>query len=477
MNKLKFKNIFLILVCISIVGLIYIFPVLGDDLLHGSVGNGINFMEGVNGRYLGNFFGINLSSNILLRTIIKSFILVAITYLIYRNVSEKKDKNLLILATLLILIMPKEIFRQIIVNTSGFCNYVFPIFGILLILFSHFKLLNKSCSKIFCLPLLILGFVNSLFVEHVTIYNLMLCIYLLIYSIHNKKNRLLYLFYTIGSILGSFLMFSNPIYLTSFLGTDNYRSITPIKELITKFCEIVDSAFYQNIIIVIILFIISIIIIRKFTLNKFNCINKYILSYNCIFASFYFIDLINPNWYIFNSTEIHYYVKIILTILFYISLIIITITSNFHKKEKHFLLLNLISYLLIMAPLLLVNPIGPRCYFAGYIFVILFILKIFTIMINNNLIDIKLIEIFSICFIIVTIFFYYDIYVTIYNSSEKRINNIISQISEGATEVDFPSLPYNEYLHGAEVCPEYNVNVYKIYYNIDPTIKFISSGC
>ena len=130
------NNYMLILSVVFILVLMFIFPLLGDDLLHGKVGVGIEFMSGVNGRYLGNLFGINLSSSLLLRVIIKTAVFIGIIYLI-KIISKKKNSLYYLLILSLLLFMPKEIFRQVIVNSSGFGNYVVPTIGILTIIYIH----------------------------------------------------------------------------------------------------------------------------------------------------------------------------------------------------------------------------------------------------------------------------------------------------------------------------------------------------
>ncbi len=73
--------------------------------------------------------------------------------------------------------------------------------------------------------------------------------------------------------------------------------------------------------------------------------------------------------------------------------------------------------------------------------------------------------------------FYFSIYGEIYKVSKNRLDTIKSAIDSGEESVEFVELPYMEYLHGAEICPDYNEKVYRIYYKIDDSIQFVKRSC
>lgn len=475
---IKYSNIlFIVMIILSVMGLMFIFPLLGDDLLHGNVGNGLFFMEGINGRYLGNLFGINLSSNLLLRVIVKSFVVLSITYLIYK-VSQSKEKSLLYLTFLLLFIMPKEYFRQIIVNTSGFGNYVIPMVGILLIINFHLNC-PKENKLFYGILLFIVGISNSLFVEHVTIYNILLSVYLLIYSLVKKKDKISYFSYFFGSLVGTVLMFSNPIYTTSFVGADNYRSLTPFGKMLDKFFIIVSDSFYSNFLLVLFFIFLAFVLIKF--INKESKLNTVFSKISTllitIFSVYYLLDYTNSSWVLFGSEEVEFYFEGILTLLFYLNFIYLVCASTFIKEDKYRLSLFLISFLIIMGPLLVVNPIGPRCYFNGYIFLILFIIQLLKILNDLKFITLQKCTLIVCTAILLIILYYYNIYGMIYVESNKRIELINNEIKKGSQYVEFNNLPYMDYLHGAETCPEYNEKVFRIYYNIDDDIVFVKEGC
>lgn len=61
--------------------------------------------------------------------------------------------------------------------------------------------------------LALLGFANTLIVEHLTIYNVILAIYVIVLAlIKFRKIFIQYIAYFIGTIAGTALMFSNSVY-------------------------------------------------------------------------------------------------------------------------------------------------------------------------------------------------------------------------------------------------------------------------
>lgn len=462
----------IILCTVSLIVLMGILPILGDDLLHGTVGVGIHFMEGVNGRYLGNLFGINMSSSFQLRIAIKCLALLGISYYIYK-ISQTKKKIFWFISFFLVLMIPKEMFRQIIVNSSGFGNYVVPVLGLLATI--HLYLSQKTENNVFgCAIFLILGLINSLFVEHVTIYNFGLSVIVFIISCFKFKNkRFLALFYLIGSSLGSYLMFSNPIYLSSFAGTDDYRSITTMKDIFNKFCIIVIEAFYQNKFMTIALLYVS---IKLSYLNKRRIISQILCFSSFSFLALYSLEMLNPSWSVVFPENLTYF-RTGLSVLFVILLFTAISTSYISKKDKYLLSFCLISYIAILSPLLVVNPVGPRCYFPAFIFLIILVMKSLSIFNTVKEFDISKLRMGITACIAIEFVFYFTIYGTIYSESKVRLQNINSAIEDGQKEVSFYSLPYYEYLHGAEVCPEYNEKVFRMYYGIPDDIVFIKEEC
>lgn len=276
-NKQSTKNkekIFFAIIFIIITMICYFFPYTHDDWAWGT-SMGIERLESLfkdyNGRWAGNILVILLTRSRIFRAVVISSTLTGIFCLINKIV-KSKNKNINYIALILLLLMPINILAQAIAWTSGFANYVIPVLIVLLYIYLNRNIFNKKKIEInnkLIIPLLLLGFVNSLFVEHMTIYNLLLAIVITIYvSKKEKKISIPNLFYAIGSLIGTILMFSNGAYHNIQNATDPYRTIGSANIIETAFNtyfnELYKFLIHQNTIINIILCICVLIFAYKY---------------------------------------------------------------------------------------------------------------------------------------------------------------------------------------------------------------------
>jgi len=210
-------------------------PYSSDDLEFASL-NYVNLngyltfaLEYGNGRLLGNLGAILLSKHRLLNILIKSFIMSSCVILIPEvlNLRSKLDYLLSFLA--LVAIDP-SVFGEACVWTSGFCNYIPPIWISLVILF-----LIRRCSG--CLNpigkgfvgicIFLLGIAGQLFIEHSSGINVCLsfCFLLIFWKEHRKEQATYSGIWFTGTLIGLALMLLIPkIFYIAENHTDTYRS-------------------------------------------------------------------------------------------------------------------------------------------------------------------------------------------------------------------------------------------------------------
>ena len=92
---------------------------------------------------------------------------------------------------------------------------------------------------------------NTLIVEHLTIYNVMLGVYAVAFTFFKyKKICIQHLSYLAGTIAGTIIMFSNGAYHAAASGTDTYRTISAnssiFKRIAENFKEISIQGFLNN---------------------------------------------------------------------------------------------------------------------------------------------------------------------------------------------------------------------------------------
>ncbi|MDD4188240.1 MAG: DUF6056 family protein [Bacilli bacterium] len=461
-------NIILVIFIIEVMFLMYFFPVLHDDLLHGSIPLGFNFMPHVNGRYLGNFFGLALAASLFFRVIIKSAIIFLIIFLSKKLLKINKNIYLLIFISLF-LFMPKEMFRETIPFTAGFANYVIPIVGILFMMYIHLN--NKMYKNNFLTIILFLsiGIFNSLFVEHITIFNLILAIYLLIFSyIKTKKINFIYLSYFVGAIAGLIIMFTNHTYLVTVNGEDTYRAFSTLQEILKKPFAILRAAFFHNYAINFSL-IYLIIILFKNKIMKKNYISSFAIFFIILFGLYSFIKLIDSDMLLLGNYTKHF--EALITFIFFILIgYLIYLSKLLNKSELYRLLFYIISIIMILAPLVFVSPLGPRCYIITYILMVILIIDLFIIMEKNKIINIKCIFNILTIIILIQLIFYLSIYGSIYSKNNERLKFVNYQLKQKLEVIEIIDLPYPEYLHMPNICSEYGEIVFRNYYNIPENI-------
>ena len=478
-NKI-YKIGFLILLLI----LCMLFPYTGDDWAWGStigLERLATLFKNYNGRYAGNIIVLILSRFKFLRIICVSLVLYFIVYFQYILINKKKF-TLFLLDCSLLLLIPKSIFREAVVWTSGFTNYALPTFLIIL----YFVMINRKLfSKLTIFFMFILGFITALFVEHITIYIIVINILLLLYTfIKNKKykkfNQLSkYISYLIGATLGAILMFSNGAYRSIINNTDTYRDIptSGINSIISKFRGNFQTIYYElifkNVLLNLFISLLLIFVIYKYYVKNKKIISvklKYLLNIiflNIIGYNIYsLLKNLNPMWEIFlNKTA---YFELFLSILFFISILLVPLICIEKKEFKKKIFFLWLSIGILTVPLFVVSPIGGRCFFPCYVMFMFIALILYDYLFNKE--DFAIKKIF--CFIIVVCFIYMvSIYGYVFKIDFEREKYFIEKAKEGEKVIEVVSLPYSDYVWNPDPVENTWSERYKLFYEVDKDIE------
>ena len=479
-NK-NYKLLFLNIIMFTIVSIIFYFaPYTHDDWAWGS-SIGIERLNTLfanyNGRWAGNLFVILLTRCRILKAIFSALILYLIVKL-SKKIVNKNNSQLSYLMVILILFMPISVIAQSTFWVSGFTNYVIPVVFLLYYLNFNKNIINKSNENdtiINTILFLFIGFIASLFIENLTIYNMLLSIVVIAYEfIKYKKVSKSNITYFIGSALGTVLMFSNGAYHNVMNQTDNYRSIEQgnvILRAIVTYIKTVYKFFIQNnLLLNIIISIFAIFIVYKFFKNRKRKSKpkKFLLSLSLFTIIGYMLYLIfiyiEGNVNIFITYDYKIYIESIMSVLFYISLFTISILSVESKEKRLKLAFLFISLLIMTGPLLIVNPIGPRCFFASYIFFALIVLEMFDYLVSKN--DYK----YTLVFVpLILLIFYLLIFAYIYRIESIRNNQI--ETNKNTDYIVLPNIPYSKYMQYPNPANEIFEERFKLFYGIDKNTR------
>lgn len=457
LEKYRYLFCFIILLVIC-----WLFPYTGDDWAWGS-SIGIErlqtWFENYSGRYLGNLIVLALTRSNLLKTVVMAFCLTGILWCL-----EQLTGNIwaFYIGTALLALTPKLVFRQAVVWTAGFSNYATSIFLTLLYLICIYPLFEEKKGRIECsqrpgmaLLLFILGTANTLIVEHLTLYNLMLAVFVIVYVfVRYRKIFIQYVAYFIGTILGTYMMFSNSVYHSIAENADGYRSMASgtgiIRQAIESYFEVIYQELYMNNIWLNgVVVIISILLYKKIRTNL-KAIHDRIMKACIVIMGIYEIYALQSVVQI--GTAARQPALIVLegigTVLGALAVIVFGVLAGMYCGRLHKILFVMGSILCLTAPLFVVQPIGSRCFFATYVMFILLTCELFAILLEGNQEKLQIILIKRSCFLIgmVCAVFYFSIFASVYKVDRERLNYIRECAEQGKNEIEILHLPYESFI-------------------------------
>lgn len=440
----------------------YYFPYSNDDWVWGSkigIERFENGFKDYNGRYLGNTLVLVLTRSNLLKSLFMTITYFGIGYLI-KKIVNKNNNGIMIFSILMLFLINRCVFRETIVNTSGFINYSFNMFLVLIFIAyikDVFKKVNFKEKWYNLILLFLLGLSSTLFMEHITTYLLALCIALCVYSyIKYKKIPKSYLIYFTGVIIGSIIMFSNGAYMHVVKGDDFYRTVTTKQSMIVTmarnyFNKIQNNAFSLNLITNLVVSILMIILTCKFIdNNKISKWKKYFLELLNLISIFYSVFLIVGNYFDFDivTGSSHYFVGF-MTAIYCLALLLIILLIFFDKKNYfdkvvgYKLLFYMGSVVTVLAPLLVLTPVGHRCSLPALIFYILFASELYNLLIkdkNGNMSKVLFVV------LIIVLSSYLHIYHSVYLSNNERYEIVKKQVDDGMNPIYIRSTKYDKYI-------------------------------
>ena len=131
-------------------------------------------------------------------------------------------------------------------------------------------------------------------------------------------------------------------------------------------------------------------------------------------------------------------------------------------------LLFLLAAPIVGMPLWFVSPIGPRCFYAAYIFLVKATVNLISYVLNNSDIDIRAFKHIPVMLFICVCSYYLFIFAKIAYTEDLRINHIKEQMENNETVITLPEFPYSNYLHDSN---SQKIGVY-FYYEKANDIQF-----
>lgn len=427
------------------------------------------FLKDYNGRYLGSLMTVILTRTYIIRALIMSIITVGISVYMPKIVESNKAKrySLFIVASLLMLLTPRNIFRQTYSWIAGFSNYVPPILLVLMYIFYIRDMFSRVrvpiTNKLYIVVAFVLSLSTQLFIEHVTLYMIMLCVFVIGYSYFKFKK--LYAFdisVFAGTIVGAIIMFSNGAYHKIAEEEDKYRTMATglsgmIETALNQYTNIINKQFFMQLTLITVIIAILCVLICARNTAKYKTKLKGLSLVALLVVVAYPFYLIYKDYYtetVLISKAFNSAVEAIFSLVFYLALAWVIFTNLKENERRDRTLFLLGSGLALLAPLTVVTPIGGRNFLSSYIFFILVVLELIAYLINDE--DFSTLvkvaaskKVFNAVGIIGCLMIMCQlilVFSSIGADGRYRDERIISQLEQGKDVIYVPAIKHEEYL-------------------------------
>lgn len=470
----------------------FLFPYTGDDWTWGSDA-GMKHLEtyfaDLNGRYLGNLLVLALTRSKLLDALVMAVSYVLVCFLCYDYSGENAcGGDALWLAAMLFFVMPKEILTQTIVWTSGFSNYVPSTLITAAFLCSVRKIMEEglestgrfSVKKV--LWMFLLGFSGALFVENITVFNIGFALLVVIYTfLRFKKLDSVHLSFFLGSVVGACVMFSNSAYYRIMQGEDLYRN-TPnsiaesIEMILEHAADILNYILYENLLVCGMATVLLVLLgaFRKLSEGKKAAVGQFpVIGHLACFLMILCKDsvlcLLDQLTRLSKHMELLFEISIALLYVFSIFLVIWCYVEN---GRRILMLLPLCCVAGSLMPLLVVNPIGARCVFVGYFFMMVFLVDLIGYLNAKVIPEEKWLSKLTCLVALMQAFAFLNIFYPVYCCESFRTDFIKRQAEAGEQLIYTCKLPNSDYLWNGNPTGKSLSKRYSQFHNLEPDTEF-----
>ena len=464
-----------------------LFPYTGDDWSWGSsigIGRLQSFFAGYNGRYAGNLLVLVLTRSKLLDAVIMAASFTAACFLGYAYTADK-SKAALLFAAVLLFLMPKEMWAQVVVWTAGFTNYVpSALITVLYLLMireiTGAELSGREDSLKDSLWMAGLGFVGALFVESVTVFHICLAVAGMVYMfLKFRKFRYGQAGFLLGSLLGTVVMFSNGAYDRIAQGEDYYRHMPgsfrdTVYFAVEQAGNILDYILYGNLLFcVVVTVLLMILAIWRIKTAK----RKIVAMVPAVLHCCGLLLLWNKEK-VFSAVTSRIAMKALWAgcipigiALLYVCSILVMVLCYVEKGRRFRMLLPLYCAVVSLAPLLIVDPIGPRCVFLAYLLMMVFTVDLFGYVRRQTVPEEKWLCGFLALVTAAQLLFCFYLFYPVHHYDSLRLDYIKQQAAEGKKEVLMCDLPNSDYVWDGTPGGESWLNKYKIFYGLEEDLQ------
>lgn len=434
-----------------------------------------------NGRYAGNLTILVLLRHTAVRVLLPALTDIGIIFGLADFFSKTEKKSLLTMTMLcfvLFFAVPKRLFCETYAWYSGFTNYVLPLPFLILSCVLLSKATEEEPQMPLCLSwvLLPLGFLDCLFVEHNSVYVLTLAVAAVGY-IFWKTRRLTsaQLFFLAGALAGNLLMFTNPSYVGGGAAT-GYKHLTFDAGFIVRkyFTTMSDLMFFENLLVNLFLGIAAVLLLENALRKKSfdargRIVRRAALLLIFAFLSYNLLSSLEPDWYVLswpgNTTCVNgFFFFVFIGTVWWVFL-----SHLEDKRAKGRLAFFFCSAVYVMLPLLVAEPVEPRCFLTSYFFLGCFAIDALTSVFDQLKVKFDWNTVL-VPAMMVFLLFYFSIFEDIGKASRMQVEHMLQDVESGAEDIYIEDLPYKDFFSFIVPPGEAWVETYKAFYGLPENV-------
>lgn len=436
--------------------------------------------DNYSGRYAGNLIILALTRSVVLHSFVMAAFFTGIIWLIYKITGS--EKNGYVIASVLLLLMPLSLFSQSVAWVSGFANYVTSATFALVYIYATADMYGErspgnSAAK--AAGFAVLGFVSSLIVEHITLYCIVLAVYVIVFIfIRYRKVLVQNVAYLAGTAAGALLMFSNSCYSSVRSGEDAYRSVgssltDTVKLMVKNYHAIVKYGVINNVVLNVVIAVLAVALFvtfkKKYKNRTARALSEITVCIAAGFAVFSFMICIAHN----DVTTAVKCIYFLFTAGYAASLLVFFFLLPVDRIRKTRLIFFLMSIAVMAAPLLVVSPVSERCFYPTYVMFTALAVEMYANLSTSVKEKVDRCKTAGECAAATAGLYLILIFAVITGANNKRIRKFRSEIDSGSRSVEVQRLPYEEYMHFSSPETEEWNGRYKMYYGIPEDVEVV----
>ncbi len=458
----------------------------------------------INSRYAGNLTEVIITRSTVLKTLVMGLVFTlipaAVTVFACKLLAAKESKpsdllmvSVFFFSNLMILLLPKDVWQQTNGWVAGFSNFV--VSGLALL--AYFLVLldfdlhknNTDRPRWKSIGLFAFGLAMQLFLENLAVYFLLFSVFFLIARCKQKEivRRMIPLL--LGNLLGMMIMFSSSIYSSLWntgyaIGTYRHLMYDAAKPLHVFVLQagirylgvfVPQIVGHDGILMGCIAGLMAIAVVMK----KKKLAAVILSAFNVVFCIYYFYSFFQGNPFESMQRDFGYTVlRPVVTGIDCLFVVFVGAEAIVLFRENGRLLFWLLAIWLspffIMGPMLLINTVGPRCFYTTDVCFVLFGGILLCWIASKK--PISHIAVMSVIFLLavsVLCVSWIKIYEPIGKHSRERERMIEAVVSGGGSRIRFSEYPNEEYLWLPDPVDKdsWRVPVFKEFYHIPETVE------